>query len=212
MKKVIPILMMAVLALAGCEKDADTGKLDNKFVVYTNYDKSAIFSAFSTFYLPDSILIIGDKKEAEYWNDENAQKIINAYATNMASRGYVRTDNREEANLGLQVSYVKSTYFVTSYGQPEWWWGYPGYWDTPYWGNWGDWYYPYAVTYSYSTGSFLTEMLNLEAPQGQSEKLPVLWTAYMTGLLSGSTSVNVNLAVQAVDQAFTQSTYLSTNK
>ena len=75
----------------------------------------------------------------------------------------------------------------------------------------GGWYYPYAVNYSYSTGSFISELLNLEAPQGQSEKLPVLWTSYMSGLLSGSTSVNTKLAVQGVNQAFTQSTYL-TNK
>ncbi len=138
MKKEFLVLLMAPLAFASCEKDADTDKLDNKFVVYTNYDKNASFSAFNTYYLPDSILIIGDKKEAEYWNDENAQLIISTYAANMANRGYVRTDNKEEADLGLQVSYVKSTYFVTNYGQPQWWWGYPGYWDTPYWGNWGD--------------------------------------------------------------------------
>ena len=130
---------------------------------------------------------------------------------NMNSRGYIRVDDREEADLGLQVSYVRSTYYFTDYGRPEWWWNYPGYWDAPYWGNWGGWYYPYAVNYSYSTGSFISELLNLEAPQGQSEKLPVLWTSYMSGLLSGSTSVNTKLAVQGVNQAFTQSTYL-TNK
>ena len=208
MKKEFLVLLMAPLAFTSCEKDADTDKLDNNFVVYTNYDKNASFSAFNTYYLPDSILIIGDKKEAEYWNDENAQLIISTYAANMANRGYVRTDNKEEADLGLQVSYVKSTYFVTNYGQPQWWWGYPGYWDTPYWGNWGDWYYPYAVTYTYSTGSFVTEMLNLDAPQGLNAQLPVLWTAYMSGLLSGSTSVNVNRAIEAVNQAFTQSVYL----
>jgi len=50
--------------------------------------------------------------------------------------------------------------------------------------------------------------LNLDAPQGQEAKLPILWTAYMSGLLSGSTSVNVNLAIEAVDQAFAQSAYL----
>jgi hypothetical protein len=100
----------------------------------------------------------------------------------------------------------------TDYGYPEWWWGYPGYWDIPYWGNWGGgWYYPYVVNYSYTTGSFLTELLNLDAPQGQKEKLPILWTAYMSGILSGSTDVNVELAAQAVSQAFTQSAYL-TNK
>ena len=82
---------MTAAVFASCEKEADSDQLDNKFVVYTNYDKSANFGSFSTYYLPDSILIIGDKQEAEYWQDENAQKIIAAYATNMDSRGYVRT-------------------------------------------------------------------------------------------------------------------------
>lgn len=211
MKKLIPLLF-AVFAFTACEKDADTDKLDNNFVVYTNYDKSADFKLFETYYLPDSILIIGDKDKQEYWNDANAQKIIDTYVFNMDNRGYNRVTNREEADLGLQISYVKNTYVYTDYGYPEWWWGYPGYWDVPYWGNWGGgWYYPYAVSYAYSTGSFLTELLNLEAPQGQKEKLPIIWTAYMSGMLSGSTEVNVELAAQAVAQAFSQSTYL-TNK
>ena len=207
MKKLIPLLL-AVFALTACEKDADTDQLDNKFVVYTNYDKNANFKQFNTYYLPDSILIIGDKDKQEYWKDANAQKIIDTYIFNMDNRGYTRVTEREEADLGLQLSYVKNTYVFTDYGYPEWWWGYPGYWDVPYWGNWGDWYYPYAVTYSYSTGSFVTELLNLDAPQGQTAQLPILWTAYMSGLLSGSTSVNVDLSIQAVNQAFTQSTYL----
>ena len=75
MKKLIPLLF-AVFALTACEKDADTDKLDNKFVVYTNYDKSANFKQFNTYYVPDSILIIGDKDQKEYWKDANAQKII----------------------------------------------------------------------------------------------------------------------------------------
>lgn len=211
MKKLIPLLM-AVFAFTACEKDADNSELDDAFVVYTNYDKGANFKQFQTYYLPDSILIIGDKDKTEYWKDSNAQQVLATYVSNMSNRGYVRVNNREEADLGLQVSYIKNTYVFTDYGYPEWWWGYPGYWDVPYWGNWGGgWYYPYAVDYSYSTGSFLTELLNLEAAQGQNAKLPVLWTAYMSGLLSNSTEVNVNLSVQAVNQAFSQSTYL-TNK
>mgnify|MGYP006898693093 CR=1 FL=1 len=75
MKKLIPLLF-AAFALTACEKDADTDKLDNKFVVYTNYDKNANFKQFNTYYLPDSILIIGDKDKQEYWKDANAQKII----------------------------------------------------------------------------------------------------------------------------------------
>ena len=145
-------------------------KLDSKYLVYTNYDTKADFKAFETYYLPDSILVIGNSKDAEYWKDESAQEILSAYVANMDNRGYVRIDNREDADLGLQVSYVKSTYYFTDYGRPEWWWNYPGYWDAPYWGNWGGWYYPYAVNYAYSTGSFITELLNLDAPQGEKEK------------------------------------------
>lgn len=208
MKKFIPLLL-AVFAFTACEKDPDMDKLDNKYLVYTNYDKSADFKLFETYYLPDSILVIGDKKEAEYWKDESAQEILAAYVSNMDNRGYLRVDNREEADLGLQVSYVKNTYYFSSYGNPYWWWDYPGYWGAPYWGNWGGWYYPYAVTYSYTTGSFLSELLNLEAPQGESEKLPVLWTSYMTGLLGNSVSFNTQQVVQAVNQAFIQSAYLN---
>ena len=57
----------------------------------------------------------------------------------------------------------------------------------------------------------LTEALNLDAAQGQNAKLPIIWSAYMSGLLSGSTDTNVELATKAVSQAFAQSPYL-TNK
>lgn len=212
MKNFIPLLAaLFAVTLASCEKDPDMDKPDSNYLVYTNYDKKAEFGTFETYYLPDSILLIGNEKGAEYWKDENARKILSAYIANMDSRGYIRTDKRKEADLGLQVSYVKSTYYFTDYGHPEWWWNYPGYWDVPYWGNWGGWYYPYAVSYSYSTGSFLSELLNLNATQGPNEKLPVLWTCYMSGLLSSSASVNTQLAVQGVNQAFIQSAYL-TNK
>ena len=210
MKKLIPLLLV-VLTFAACEKDPDTDKLDNKYLVYTNYDTKADFKAFQTYYMPDSILIIGDKKEAEYWKDESAQEILQAYATNMNNRGFVRVDDREEANLGLQVSYIKSTYYFNDYGRPEWWWNYPGYWDAPYWGNWGGWYYPYVVNYSITTNSFLTEIMNLKAPEGEKQKLPVLWSSFLSGPASYSGKVNQTLVVRAINQSFAQSDYL-TNK
>ena len=45
MKKLIPLLLV-VLTFAACEKDPDTDKLDNKYLVYTNYDTKADFKAF----------------------------------------------------------------------------------------------------------------------------------------------------------------------
>lgn len=210
MKKLIPILL-AVFAFASCEKDPDMGKLDANYLVYTNYDKQADFKSFSTFYLPeDSILVISDSKEPQYLKGEGAEQIIAAYAANMEAKGYTPA-SKEDADLGIQVSYIASTYFFTNYSQPEWWWGYPGYWNPGYWGNWGGWYYPYAVTYSYSTNSFLTEMVNLKADEGADKKLPIVWTSYLTGFETGSKAINRILAVEAVNQSFTQSPYL-TNK
>ena len=210
MKRLIPILL-AVFAFAACEKDPDMDKLDNDYLVYTNYDKKADFKQFSTYYIPDSVLVIGDKKDPEYWKGEAAAAIINAYKDNLNSKGFAYTDNKDAADLGVQISYVQSTYYFTDDGQPEWWWNYPGYWDAPYWGNWGGWYYPYVVNYSITTNSFLTEIMNLKAPEGDNQKLPVLWSSFLSGPASYSGKVNQTLVVRAINQSFAQSPYL-TNK
>ena len=120
MKKLIPILL-AVFALVSCEKDPDMDKLDNEYLVFTSHDTSTKFNDFSTYYIPDSILIIGDKKDPEYWKDENAQTIINAFKTKMNAAGYTAVD-KDDADLGLQVSYVASTYYFHGYYNDGPWW------------------------------------------------------------------------------------------
>ena len=44
MKKLIPILL-AVFALASCEKDSDMGKLDNNYLVYTDRKSTRLNSS-----------------------------------------------------------------------------------------------------------------------------------------------------------------------
>lgn len=210
MKRLIPVLL-AVFAFVACEKDPNMDKLDNDYLVYTNYDKKANFKDFQTYYIPDSVMVITDKDKPEYWKGAAAAEIIEAYKTNLNSKGFVYIPNKDLADLGVQVSYIKSTYYFTAYGQPEWWWNYPGYWDAPYWGNWGGWYYPYAVNYSISTNSFISEILNLNAPEGEKAKIPVLWSSFISGPATGSTELNKTLAVRAINQSFAQSPYL-TNK
>ena len=86
MKKLIPILL-AVFALASCEKDPDMGKLDDNYLVYTNHDEKADFKV-PTFYLAPQILVISDSKEPEYLEGEGAEQILAAYTDNMEARGY----------------------------------------------------------------------------------------------------------------------------
>ena len=200
------ILSSAVLCMlfASCQKDPDTDRLDNDYLVYTNYDADTDFKSFNTFHVIDSILIIDNNSKNEYWNNSNSQKIVNAYATKLQSVGYTPVGSVDEADVVLQLSYINTTYYFTSFGTGPWWNSYPGYWN---WGGWG-WYYPYSFTYSYSTGSIIGELVNTNAPTPQYDKLTVVWNSYICGLLNGN-NLSLSRTMDAVDQAFKQSPYLT---
>ena len=175
--KTIHYLAIALLAAAvcSCQKDPSTSSLHRDYLVYTDHDTKADFAAFETFYVPDSILIIGDNKQTLYWKDEKAQEIVATVVAKMQNAGFTRTEDKAAANLGMQLSYVeRETYFV-GYNNPYWWWYYPYYWTPGYWGDWLGWHYPYRVYYGYTAGSLLIEMLDLQAPQTEGKRLPVVW-------------------------------------
>ncbi len=210
MKKIIPFFAL-VLLLASCQKDPDLSEVDGNFVVYTDHDASANFASYGTYYLPDSVLLISNSITPVYWKSSEATTVLKTFQQNMDARGYTRVADKADADLGVQVSYVQDvSYFADYYDYPYWWWGYPYYWYPYYWGDWGGWYYPYTIVYSYEVGSILGELVDLKnSPKGGSDaKLTVLWTSYEGGLLSGSTSIDTNLATTAINQAFAQSPYI----
>ena len=207
MKKLIYVLI-AVFALTSCREDPDLGDLSSDFLVFTNYDGKADFNRFTRYYMPDSVMVIGDTKDPEYWTGSKAADILKAYEDNMQACGYVRTDDKSEADVGLQISYVQSVAYFVDYRNPYWWNEYPGYWLPGYWGDWGYWYYPYPVVYSYSVGSLLTEMVDLSTSPSADRKLTVVWNSILSGLLSGSDAFNMELTVRAINQSFVQSPYL----
>ena len=104
MKKIFPFFLL-VLLLASCQKDPDMSKLDNDFLVFTNHDKDAKFESFTTFYIPDSVLVIGTSEKPQFWTANEADDIITTLVNNMESRGFKRTLDKDNADLGLQVSY-----------------------------------------------------------------------------------------------------------
>ena len=190
--------------LVSCQKDPDTGKLDNHYLVYTNYDSGTDFNSIESFYVIDSILIIDNSEKPTYWNNNNSQKIVNAYSDRLEGCGYTRAAVSEEADVILQLSYVNNTYYFTSFGPGPWWNSYPGYWN---WGGWG-WYYPYSFSYSYSTGSIIGELIDTKAITPQKDKLTVVWNSYICGLLNGN-NLSLPRTMEAINQAFEQSPYLT---
>lgn len=213
MKKTLLFTCTLAALLASCEKDPDMGKLDVDMVVYTDHDSNADFGKFHTYYLPDSILEAG-QVHAEYWKDENAKAVISAVQSQMQQRGYVRTTEKAKADVGVQLSYLAQTNQVITGGY----WG--GWWDSYYWGGWwGGWNYPFPVSYSYNTHALILEMVNLtgqekmraEAGNSSSQKLPVVWYASASGYQFSNNRANMQLLLQAVDQAFGQSAYIKTD-
>lgn len=205
MKSKLVLLSLTMLLLAACEQNPDTDKLDNDYLVYTNYDKESNFGSLNTFYTIDSILLISEQSIPTYWNNASSAKIINQFRENMIDCGYVEVEIPEEADVVLQLSYVSSTYYYYDYvnGNP-WWNSYPGYWN---WNSYG-WYYPFFIPYSFSTGSIIGELVDMKSRLSDTDKLTVVWNAYICGLLNGN-SLSMSKTIDAVNQAFSQSEYLS---
>ena len=72
--------------------------------------------------------------------------------------------------------------------------------------------FPYNITYAYTTGSVLAELVDLRDTPSTSKTLRVVWTNYITGLLNSSGSLNTTYVQKSIEQAFSQSPYLKAGK
>jgi hypothetical protein len=61
------------------------------------------------------------------------------------------------------------------------------------------------VTFTYDTGTLLITMLDVQHGDASSRRVPLLWAAGVSGVL---TSSSLQGALEGIDQAFTQSPYL----
>ena len=208
MKKILLIPAVIIFAVA-CHKEPYTDS-DNEYLVYTSPGKQTTFTSFQTFDLADSLLIIGQSNKPVYSQSDNALALIQAVRTNMEKRGFIYTPDNPDADLGIQMTYViKTERYVQYYRDPYWWLDYPGYWSPGFWGNYTGFYYPYPVTYTFSTNSLMIDMVNPTVPKTGNEALEVVWSAYIGGPASTSTDYDVNRMKASIDQAFVQSPYLT---
>lgn len=207
MKKIL--LITAVLALAvACHKEPFNDS-DNEYLVYTSPGKDVTFTSFKTFAIADSLLVIGQTDKPYYSQSKNALELITQVRDNMTKRGFVYTNDKAAADLGIQMTYVvKTERYVQYYDDDYWWLSFPGYWSPCFWGNYVGFYYPYPVTYTYSTNSLMVDMIDLVAPKDD-DALEVIWSAYIGGPASSNIAYDIVRMKEAVDQAFAQSPYLS---
>ena len=211
MKRILFFSTLALLAVA-CHKEPYPQDADAEYLVYTEPAKDVNFAEFQTFDIADSLLVIGQSEKPQFSQSNNALALIQAYRINMEKAGYIYTPSNPDADLGIQLTYIiKTERYVQYYNNdPYWWLNYPGYWPSGYWGNLNGWYYPYPVTYTYTTNAFIAEMVDLKDAEDGSP-LKIIWSCYIGGPAGYSVQDDVNRMKNSVDQAFVQSPYLNRN-
>lgn len=222
MKKIISkIGVLAVMAIAlsacypgGAEYTSDTD------IVITDYNEDYNFSSVETYYLDDEIYhIVDDTSDIDRSNDAF---IIGELARNFDNLGWERLDSTDAGSPPPDVSIVVSQVQVTNvnvYYNP-WYWGWGGGWywkssaETNYWGYPGyGWGYPWygGGTYysSYEVGTVFWRLFDPEDVDEEAETVNVSWLGVVNGLLGSSKTNTAERVTRGIDQAFTQSPYLS---
>ncbi len=212
MKKiVVSALAAAALVFPSCQKMPSVVDADGEFLVSTSYAEGTDFSKYASFTVADSVVVLQSRLAGEKVRNSFTDELVGAYRQMMEENGfeYVPVDEKEKADLGIQLTYVADTDYYIDYVDPYWWLDYPGYWSSYYWGAWGGgWYYPYPVMYEFSTHSLMADMADLTAASGEDERIPVLWSCMINGN-AGSARTDYARFMTAIRQAFAQSPYLS---
>ena len=211
------IVTISLLSLNSCYTDYGLSTQDYD-IVATFFDKETDFQQFQTYTLLDSIVRV--KEDGGTGSDADTkydQQILNRIADNLQSYGYtsIAPDDVDSTNLPdvfILVSAVSSKNYAYS---PGYWWGYWGWY--PGWGyypgygpGWGG-YYPGGVSYSFTTGSLLINMLEADNVDVANKTAVINWAAVINGLLDDKSSNISSRINQAIDQSFKQSTYLKIN-
>ena len=77
-------------------------KLSDDFVVvFTDHNKDANFESFTTFYIPDSVMVIGNSEKPEFWSATEADDIVSTLVSGMEGRGYTRASDKEICGSGF---------------------------------------------------------------------------------------------------------------
>lgn len=212
----IAIIPLGLTLLQGCYPN-DSLSSDETDVVLTFYNDSVDFNDLSTYFMNDTVFILGDDDEKE--PIDNPEVIINQIATNMAAAGYTRIteESQEKPDIIILTGAFTSTTVSVGWWYPYWGWG-GGWWywsaerGADYWGGyypgWGYGGVPYYT--SYTTGTVVIDMVNPDDYDviGSDTLVRVYWNAGIQGILNGA---NTDFRVKkAIDQAFTQSPQIKT--
>jgi hypothetical protein len=207
-RNVLAWLGLPALLLLGCLKDPDFEQLSSNFVVVTKADSIANFSNYKTYYISDTLGLVSDNVNDTILIGTTAQALVNAVKQNLNARGYTFVPKGAHPDIGVNLGIIKTTNVGVVY--PGWWYGYPGWWDPWYWGGYYPYYYPWSYYYVVETGTLIVDLID-QKNSNATHTMRVLWTAFAGGALGSDVNANVQRGVDAINQSFTQSSYIKRN-
>lgn len=210
MTKYFNFIIMALTGfLISCHPEPEPQKLIDELAVATDHDPAADFTSFSTYAIPtDTIGFVSNKSNDTLLTANKSdfpRPVLKAIRSNLNARGYTEVTRNQNPDMGVNVLVVNDYDVFQQVIYPNYYGGYGNSYYSGYYGY-NSYYYPYVNTYAYNTGILIIEIVDLknETPDF---KVKVIWNAYMGDVYS-----TVDLMKQtekAINQAFTQSPYLS---
>ncbi len=196
----LSLFLFGTAFLFGCYPNevTSTEELD---VVLTDHIPGEFEShKFLTYYIPDTVGYYSNDDKPADWDTNTGALIRNNIIQNMDDLGYtkVATPEAEHDLLFIPEVILVDNYVVGGGGSWCWW-----YYDPSCWGG----YYPPYWGYSYSTGTIMMNILNLDNVQEGEQGDEIIWTGIINGLMR-SNGISPSTITQYIDQAFTQSEYL----
>ncbi len=201
------------LLLTGCypSEDLTVSELD---IVVTIPDQSEDYGRFQTFAVPDSVVRVG-QDESDEGPGPFDDLMLDLVRSNLTALGYVEEENPETfpPDLVVLVELLVVDNIVVGPAYPIWpgwgWWGgwYPGWGFGPGWGG----YYPWVPVGQYTTGTVILDMIDPAQADDMDETVPIIWSAFINGLVTGSDAEVETRIVTNINQAFDQSPYLGSN-
>ena len=204
------LVLLSVSVLFSCRKEPNTEDLKLEQVVATDRDLAANFSNYATFFISDTVSIVASASTDSILTGPMAKQMVDAVKANMTTRGYTFKPRAQGLpDLGFRLTVIKDITRTAVCG--GWWDGWYGYYPPWYWGCYycGGYYYPWCTTYTYTIGTSTLYLFDIKN-QGANHNVRALWGATMFGVFSTTNNqTNADLTTTAINQAFTQSTYLT---
>lgn len=179
---ILSAIAVGALLFSSCRKEPLNDMTEEESRIYvTNYDEQADFTTYKTFSIVDSVAVISNRDSKKELTDYDV-KLLGNLKSSLQARGYTLVDKNAKPDLAVNVTRIDNAQSAIGYN-PGWWTGWPGYWDTGYWGypGWNYWFPGYYTVFRYNERSVAIDMVDLKNAPKENNQLSAIWNAMFRG-------------------------------